>query len=74
MLLALFFVGVFACHVYLFYRIESDTIFATVATTATKVPVANEQKLTAVLDRYQTRATVRDSALKTPPAVNDPSR
>ncbi len=74
MAMTVLFLAVFALHVYLFYRIESHTIFQGAPEAATAIPSVNESKLATVLVRFEDKALIRSAALGLVPAVSDPSR
>ncbi len=68
------FIFVFLVHMYLFYKIESHSIFQTTDTSPMSVPVVNETKLATVLLRFEDKAVIRSAALNLVPAVADPSQ
>ena len=68
------FAAILAFHVYLFYRIESRTLFQAQAPSSVIIPSVNETKLAAVLMRFEDKAVIRSAAPDLVPAVPDPSR
>jgi hypothetical protein len=68
------FVAIAGIQIYLFYRIQSNTIFQAVEAPESKIPAVNEAKLTTVLKRFEDKAVIRSAALELVPAVADPSR
>ncbi len=68
------FAVVFALHIYLFYRIQSGSMFQGVASPTAVIPAVNETKLATVLLRFEDKAVIRSAALGLVPAVSDPSR
>ncbi len=68
------FAVVLALHIYLFYRIESGTIFQTAPAQTATIPAVNQAKLATVLQRFEDKAVIRSAAPSLVPAVSDPSR
>lgn len=73
--MSLLFVVILGYHLYFVRQIQSGTLFPL----PDAIPVdtgetLNAKKLTSVLDRYDTKATVRAAAITMTPAVSDPSK
>ena len=69
------FVGLVGFHMYLFHRVETQTIFRSgEAAPVVLGQTVNEKKLNAVLARFEDKEKARAEALTLTPAVLEPSK